>query len=321
MNPYIEIFLDDKIYAQRTPTSKFIRFNKNGIKEKSYEELPDSLKEFVDTAKDMERNPDYYFTYEVKDGQAEILDIKNFNLPYLKIPETINNLPVYKINKTAFNKSFARNLYQVQLPDTITCFDDNCFNGMYSLRFVNIPVLLKEIPKYCFNKCYNLRNVNLENIKVINSSAFSECNSITKIYLPNIEHLDSSCFYGCSSLKEVYLNDELTIIPNLCFSMCFDLSKINFPNALERVESLAFVSCNIEEFIAPENLKHIKDSAFATSALKRIRLNKKLETIGDDAFAECEDAEVIMYATTKYEKKSFRTKNIKILGKAPDIER
>lgn len=55
MSNYLEIMSGNKIYSQRTPTSKFVEFSLDGIKQNTYEELPNKIKEISLDMIDMEQ--------------------------------------------------------------------------------------------------------------------------------------------------------------------------------------------------------------------------------------------------------------------------
>lgn len=281
---YLEIILKNKIYSQRTPNSKVIEFNLNGVKQKSYDELPKDIKEIIDEIKDMEENPEKYFTYKFVDDTVRITNIKKFNTPFLKIPDTIHNCPVTHINMDLETKQNLKNIIQIQLPKHLKVLPDFAFKNLYELKYIILPKDLKEIPNSCCERCRSLEYINLENIEYIGSSAFESCVSLKSIILKNINKLKPKCFSGCIKLKTAIIEGTINTIEKSAFENCVKLQEAILPDTIEKIEEAAFCNCNLNVFTAPKNLDSIGLDAFFGNDLNEVILNEKLSKIGNTAF-------------------------------------
>lgn len=319
MQNYFEIILEDKIYSQRTPNSKFIEFTLDGIKQNSYDELPFDIKEIIDTANDMQLNPKKYFDYiALKDDTIAIIEVIPTKSQYIRIPEAIDGKPV-----TMLGPELCRNIKdtvtQFQLPETITAFSDNTFGYCEKLKYVNIPEQVKHIPEYCFIKCINLRKIDLENIETIGEQAFKECHSLKEIKLNKIKNMDTAVFYYCANLQSIEINsDDLEEISDGTFMRCDKLTKLKLSDNIKIIGKSSFRGCtSLSLFVGPKNLEKIKDMAFSGNQLQNITLYDKLEEIGKLSFYTLYDypTKVTITDETIYYSDSFsKCSEIKIIG-------
>lgn len=330
----LEIFLGDKIYTQRTPNSKIVEFDLNGIKLNTYDELPIEVKEIIKLNKNMELYPDDYFEYKIIDNSVTItkikdcLDIKK----YLRIPEQIKGYPVTRL-QDAIQKNQKERLRQINLPNTLEELSFGCFSDCYALKYINIPNKIKTIPTDCFRRCWKLSQIDLNNVTKIEFGAFDDCRSLSKIDLTKITDLEERCFrscsvletvimpekikiippeifYACKNLKKINLSDSIKIISHAAFFCCESLEEINIPKNLKLIQDNAFQRSGIKIFNAPENLRTIGKGAFWNSKIEEINLNKKLNTIGSFAFLMCKQIKKInIFNNTTYEDDTFDFEN------------
>lgn len=326
---YLTIIFEDKIYSQRTPTSKFVEFDIRGTKIDSYEELPIEIKDIVNINKEIEEHPSNFLEYEMVKTGWKITRIHSSAGTHIKIPQLIDNIPVVELGSNIFEGIFHQP-EQVMLPDTIERFYEQTFKYADRLRHVNIPPMVTEIPALCFYGCYKINNLNLSNITKIGSNAFEDCMSLTSANLSNAETIQNSAFTQCSALKKVTFSDKLTflgthafvscselnnielpdslhILEERTFERCYSLEKIKLPKDLLSIEGNCFKNCfNLISFDAPESLEVIKSSAFYSAGIESVHLNEKLKAIGPMAFAKCGNIKnIYIYSTTNYEHSSF----------------
>lgn len=316
---YITIILEDKVFSQRTPNSKFTEFDLEGVKQNSYDELPYEIKKIIDTIKNMEQNPDNFFKYEEVEDGIKITSIDNVNVPYIRIPEFINGKPVkYLGYEATMNIRF---IEQIHLPKTIEALPQYGFKGLTKLRYINIPEKVKEIPNECFANCYLLKQINLENIKHIGAFAFDQCASLKEINLSNIITLNEHAFNNCVNITTANITGPITQISNASFNNCINLENLTLSKTISIIQNQAFANCGLKEFISPEGLVGIAYGAFKNNKIKYIHLNKKLKNIGEHAFTENNTEYIYMYSNTEYKASTFDSKNIIILDRKIEIER
>lgn len=320
------IILENKIYSQRTPTSKFIEFSLDGVKTNTYEELPDEIKEIIKENNNLQENPDKYLEYEITSDGIEIKAVKNFKSNFIKIPSHIKNKPVTTIGTSIF-KNHNRNIKQIQLPETITHFSKMSFCGLIYLEHINIPKSVKVIPEYCFDNCRSLQNLDFSHIESIQASAFMDCR-FKKLTLDNVKFLGSHAFANCKHLEKLEILSDIVEIKYYTFNGCILLSDITLPDTITTIGNHAFGECSsLETFTAPKDLILIEKKAFFNNMLKEINLNENLQEIEEDAFFsnlsvnDLKNQKINIYSKTSYHKYSFSGENIHIVDKNNELER
>lgn len=138
------------------------------------------------------------YTYTVDDSKKTVtLDRYTGNDSTVKVPDTVNGLPVAKIGS-------------------------NCFNGK-SLECVYISKNVKTISGKAFYNCKKLEIVYFmgSGEVAIGDSVFEDCTSLSKVYLSkNTTSIGDCCFAGCTALKSIYIPDSVKTIGNLPFNNC-----------------------------------------------------------------------------------------------------
>lgn len=192
------------------------------------------------------------------------------------IPDTIQDLPVYKICKNAFQEQ--------------TTFT--------SLTMTNNII---EIGENAFSGCVNLSSVTLSNnLAVMGSNAFAECENLKEITIPGtLTEIPSGAFSGCSRLLSVKIEKGKTTsvetedsestetgarVLNGAFSSCPELRVVwipedigeiasgEFSNSMENLticgkeESAAaqFAATNLIDFKTEAEFKELSSSALTT---------------------------------------------------------
>ena len=103
-------------------------------------------------------------------------------------------------------------------------------------------------------------------ITAIDGSAFRNCKQLESVTIPRtVTSLGTLVFSGCDGLKTVELSDKLTLIPDGTFYNCGRLTSIAIP----------------------EGVTKIGQSAFFGSGLTQVTIPAKVQTIDEEAFAEC----------------------------------
>ena len=101
------------------------------------------------------------------------------------------------------------------------------------------------------------------------------------------------------NILSVKLPESVRIIGSSAFLRFYNLSSIELPNSLIRIEGMAFWYCPLGSIILPETLVYIGGDAFASTELSIIDIPASVSTIGNDAFMSCSNLKtVIIRATT-----------------------
>lgn len=219
--------------------------------------------------------------------------------------------------------SKCKNLTTVQLPNTITNFEDYCFQDCINLDTINKPTNLTYIGIRCFCNTIKLLHFDLSNIQTIRdraffnsgisgiitipntvsslgSSIFQSCNNITKLIINNNNvtalRSENVTAYGgfashCDNLEEVVLPNSIEIIDQLCFMNDKKLSTINVPTNLKTIGDYAFKNTNINNFdLTGSLIKTIGIEAFYNTNLSgTIVIPNTVTSISGGAFANCKN--------------------------------
>ena len=205
------------------------------------------------------------------------------------------NLPaaLTTIGNNAFRSCYA--LTRADLPSGVTSIGMNAFHDCEALAEMVIPSGVTEIAQETFRNCRTMLRVVLpEGLTTISENAFYDCYALAEMEIPStvteigyrafgynkaltqaaipaaITALANEAFYGCSSLESVQLPAGLVSIGEYTFEGCTKLTDINFPAGLTTIGKRAFHRACQNQPGYP--VYQLPDS---------------LETIGENAFAEC----------------------------------
>lgn len=181
-------------------------------------------------------------------------------------------------------------LSTAKIPDTVTKVGEYTFLNCTSLTEVQFASGMTTIPNRMFQGCSALVKTTGSDtfvipakIDTIGEFAFSGCVSLTKFSIPDtVKNLGKCIFVGCEALSEVAFPAGITAIPERMFDGCISLK----------------TTTGNTEFVIPETVKTIGESAFNECNFRDVVLNNGLETIGKNAFANCQRARNISIPDT-----------------------
>lgn len=90
---------------------------------------------------------------------------------FIKVPTTIDGLPVTEIGTAAFK--YCVNLTEIILPDTLQRIHIRAFLGCCNLTAITIPASVNFIALYAFCNCVKLEYVNLSSADIIKEGIFN----------------------------------------------------------------------------------------------------------------------------------------------------
>ncbi len=174
------------------------------------------------------------------------------------LPESVK-----KIDNYAF---YGSGIKEINLPDGLANIEGDAFRECYNLESVKIPAGVKAIPDLCFYGCRNLKNVYLsDSLLSIRSQAFQNC-----------------------ALTELVIPEQVSEISSYAFDSNKSLKKVTFNKNLVNIRECAFRGCAIDSIIFPTSLKYINWGAFRENPIESVSFNEGLISIGNGAFAECQ---------------------------------
>lgn len=183
----------------------------------------------------------------------------------LVIPESIDGLPVTKIQMYSFN--------------------------YLSIKSVTFPDSLKEIDSYSFTDCTNLTEVTLpKNIERLGFHVFENCTSLKTINFP--DHLVKTSdftFDNTPWLEAQRKNDPLVIVNGALVDARTTTGDVKVPSEVKYVASGAFSKNDkVTSVVLPMGVTVIEDNTFwMCSNLTSVDI-KGAENLGITAFGYCE---------------------------------
>ncbi len=179
----------------------------------------------------------------------------------------------------------------------------SAFEGISTLKSINLPSELTTIDSYAFNGCSGITEITLpEKLQSLGSGAFAGCHSVTTL------NINSVSLYGLSTYTEAFrdlgkeaagvtvnIGAKVEWIPERIF-LCDagerpNLKSVVFApgSACTKIGYSAFEGIStLENINLPAGLVTIDGSAFKDcSSLKKVEFGEKTDVIGYDAFFNC----------------------------------
>lgn len=173
------------------------------------------------------------------------------NAENIRIPDTINGIPVTRIGVKAFQGR--ENLQTVILPESVLVVEPNAFCNCVKLQKVTLGSKVQEIQGSAFSGS-SLKEINLPDtlekigagafqetklekitfppaIKTLSSGIYSGISTLVSVTIPGgIEKIFDDAFYGCENLKTVYIEEGVKMIDRRAFAECPLLESVTIPS-------------------------------------------------------------------------------------------
>ena len=127
-------------------------------------------------------------------------------------------------------------------------------------------------------------------ISHVGNSAFSGYQCISRIELgSDIKTIGDYAFKGCDHIVEIYLPDSLTIVGDEAFWGLTSLDEIDLKNIKKMGDGAFGFLEKCQTLTIPEGVTEIPASAFVYSGIEEVEIPSTVTTIGDGAFAYCDN--------------------------------
>lgn len=191
-------------------------------------------------------------------------------LESILLPRTVET-----IQSSAF---YNTTLQEITIQEGVHTIDSSAFQST-SLRYIKIPKSVKKFGKALLSDCPSL-------IRIIGDNPYvSPCGRMLIV---------DSCLIAVASaeLDTIVIPDNVNTIGYAAFQRSTHIETnfrhVVFSNNIQKIESLAFRSCNLADIKLPENLKQIGYQAFSNNlSLKKINIPQSVQKIEEDAFGWC----------------------------------
>lgn len=196
-------------------------------------------------------NEDFY--YEVYDTYIAITQYVGGAKECVKVPDAIDDKPVYVIAEYAFKKA---EIQKIDISKNIYSIGEEAFQSctaLQSVRFVDVVNVIEDstvgtgvvkIGKNAFNNCSTLSALELpDGVLTLSEGAFYGCTNLREIHLPDtVTGLGNSLFYDCASLEQIKIPPLVTYIPVAFCSGCTSLKDVYIDATVTEIASSAFNS-------------------------------------------------------------------------------
>ena len=160
-------------------------------------------------------------------------------------------------------------------------------------------VYLEYVPKYYLTYSTKIKQLQLPtNIRKVSQEAFWN-SGLESITIPShVELVCTSAFSGSTNLRKVVFEPGKCdrIGPDV-FESCTHLSEVELGDVV-KIGAGSFFGCiSLTYLLIPEGTTHIAAYTFEDASITRLDLPRSIESIGHDAFRDCQVAD-IHYAGT-----------------------
>lgn len=181
------------------------------------------------------------------DGTGVVIKKYTGRVETVRIPTTIQGMPVREIGESAFsgNTTFT----SVFIPQGVTKIGNEAFNGLdaidrriSNLASVTLPEGLLEIGYRAFNGCPITTITLPQSLTTLGPGAFSNTPIVSVIIPQGITEIPGQLFGGCTFLTAVTFPDSLQTIGASAFESTA-LTTVTFPASLTTLRGRAFANC------------------------------------------------------------------------------
>ena len=272
---------------------------------------------------------DFKYCYNEEYEGIEILKYKG-SAKTVKIPESIEGIPVKVIGYKAFNKSTFgkknKTLKKVVIPESVVVIKEYAFVYCVALETVNLPKNLQRMEEDIFSHCRSLKNIKIpKNLEVLSNGCFYDTD-LREVFIPkNIKKIDDSAFADCKKLKKVTFekNSKLESIGMQAFIACESLTSIKIPASVEILEEDVFRFCDNLTTVTFEKHSKLKEIGYGCfeycDSLTTIVIPRNVKCIKMCAFQYCNNLKTVTFkgSTPKIRTGAFSRVNPDITFKVP----
>ena len=185
------------------------------------------------------------FRYNVYTEYATISECltKNSNVV---IPDTIDGLPVLRIEPTAFLDNLT--IKSITMCSNIISIGESAFQGCLNLESVVMSPAVTSIGEYAFSQCQNLQSISIPaGVSTIYSHTFDDCITLTNVTIEekikeDVPEEEATTAQSSGGLFGSTTSEEPTgrLIEGRAFSDCLNLTNVWIPADIVTIEDSAF---------------------------------------------------------------------------------
>lgn len=153
---------------------------------------------------------------------------------------------------------------------TVTEIENQAFQHSSNMSGVTIPNTVTTIGEYAFENAGNNKTefvVNMgSGVKTIKTGAFKNCQKLKYIRIPSTcTSIGERAFEDCQSLVEMHIPNPGCTLGAYAFAKCRNLQAVTLPNNITSIPEGLLMNCdnNLREIIIPDRVTSIGSQAFA----------------------------------------------------------
>ena len=184
---------------------------------------PDDTAEAVANAAELIKNGELLypatnslFRYDVYKTHIIIVEYLSTETDVV-VPETIETLPVLRIEKNAFKD--CEHITSVKLPDTLVEIGNSAFEGCKNMATINLPKNIMSLGESVFENCDALTELTIPmSLNRIPQHMCDNCDNLVTVVWEDMEYdeanrveksIGSYAFYKCKKLTLLWIPDEV----------------------------------------------------------------------------------------------------------------
>lgn len=202
---------------------------------------------------------------------------------YLRIPETIDGVPVKAIGDEAFNLHYY--LALLELPEGLETIGESAFAWCATLQYVSFPTTLKTIGDNAFANGYKGCLLDLPAVETIGAHAFEQSLIEGVLALPEgLKTIGEGAFDVCVAIEELYLPATVETIADDAFADNWSLTYaymdgLTLPEMGERVfEGSALADIDLNEHCTKQQMLDMQAYVDALGLNCRVWRNQNTAT-------------------------------------------
>lgn len=224
--------------------------------------------------------------YTVENDKVVVHGLIDETTTHLVIPNTINNMPVYKIAARAFRLN--KNLTDVLIGENVEIIDNEAFMLASSLSNITLPQSLKKIGNYAIFQT-GIQSINIPNLEYIGFKAFASNDNLSNVVIDqNNLKINKYTFSDTPYYNSIAKVSDYKIINNIAVEYFNTTSAvIKTPENIKALgQGLYDQNTKLTKVVVSEGVKYIGDNSFrANISLIEVSLPQSLEEIGLYSFA------------------------------------
>ena len=227
----------------------------------------------------------------------------------LVIPETIDGLPVTKIDLYSFE---FLSIKSVTFPDSLKEIDSYSFSDCPNLTEVTLPANIERLGFHVFENCTSLKTINFpDHLVKTNDFTFEntpwldEQRKANPLVIVNNAVIDARTTTG-----DVVVPSGVKYVAGGAFSKNDKVTSVVLPTSVTEIADSTFWMCNNLKSVDMKGAEVIGVTAFGyCEKLSELKISKKLKTIQTLAFSDCNGSANITFYGTEND-----WKNVEILS-------